>query len=90
MKTSLISLRMLLQCPNPKDPQDGVVAKMMMDEPDYFDIVAHDWAVKYAGAPRTKPPAEQFQHKTKEKEQDDIAKYAYHVPNLGICLLASC
>ena len=29
---ALLSLRMLLESPNPKDPQDAEVAKMMMDD----------------------------------------------------------
>ena len=42
MKTALLSLRMLLEAPNPKDPQDAEVAKMMMDDHEYFESVAHD------------------------------------------------
>lgn len=41
---------MLLEFPNPKDPQDAEVAKMMLDNPEGFAIKAHDWAVKHAGA----------------------------------------
>ena len=52
IKMALISLRMLLESPNPKDPQDAEVAKMMMEQPVAFANKAHDWAVKYAGAPR--------------------------------------
>lgn len=66
---------MLLEAPNPKDPQDAEVAKMMMDDHEYFESVAHDWAVKYAGAPRSRPSADQVQRKTKEKKEDDIQKY---------------
>lgn len=65
---------MLLEAPNPKDPQDAEVAKMMMDDHEYFESVAHDWAVKYAGAPRSRPSADQVQRKTKEKKEDDINK----------------
>ncbi|EKJ74652.1 hypothetical protein NXS19_002552 [Fusarium pseudograminearum] len=52
IKTALLSLRMLLECPNPKDPQDAEVAKMMMESPERFAAKAHDWAVQHAGAPR--------------------------------------
>jgi ubiquitin-conjugating enzyme (huntingtin interacting protein 2) len=52
VKTALLSLRMLLECPNAKDPQDAEVAKMAKDDPERFARVAHEWAVKYAGAPR--------------------------------------
>jgi ubiquitin-conjugating enzyme (huntingtin interacting protein 2) len=43
---------MLLEFPNPKDPQDAEVAKMMLEDPKRFALMAHEWAVKYAGAPR--------------------------------------
>lgn len=52
IKTALISLRMLLEFPNPKDPQDAEVAKMLTEDPERFARQAHDWAVKYAGATR--------------------------------------
>lgn len=74
IKTALLSLRMLLEAPNPKDPQDAEVAKMMMEDHDYFESVAHDWAVKYAGAPRKRPSPEKVQRKASEKKEDDIAR----------------
>lgn len=43
---------MLLEFPNPKDPQDAEVAKMLTEDPERFARQAHDWAVKYAGAAR--------------------------------------
>lgn len=43
---------MLLEAPNPRDPQDAEVAKMLLDEPEQFARVAHEWAIKYAGAVR--------------------------------------
>lgn len=74
---ALLSLRMLLESPNPKDPQDAEVAKMLMEDPEYFKLVAHDWAVKYAGAPRTQIPPEQHQRKVikQVKQPDDPLKY---------------
>lgn len=66
---------MLLEAPNPKDPQDAEVAKMMMEDHEFFSCVAHDWAVKHAGAPRTQPPPDQLQRKATQKKEDDIAKY---------------
>ncbi|KAK1569934.1 ubiquitin-conjugating enzyme [Colletotrichum navitas] len=51
IKTALLSLRMLLEFPNPKDPQDAEVAKMMIENPEAFARKAHEWAVKHAGAP---------------------------------------
>lgn len=72
---ALLSLRMLLESPNPKDPQDAEVAKMMMEDPEYFKIMAHDWAVKYAGAPRREVPPEQFKRKVVEKTAADPSVY---------------
>jgi ubiquitin-conjugating enzyme (huntingtin interacting protein 2) len=53
---ALISLRMLLESPNPKDPQDAQVAAMMLEDPERFAKKAHEWAVMYAGAPRRDVP----------------------------------
>jgi len=52
IKIALLSLRLLLEAPNPKDPQDAEVAKQMMEDPAGWALKAHEWAVKYAGAPR--------------------------------------
>ena len=43
---------MLLEFPNPKDPQDAEVATLSREQPERFARTAHEWAVKYAGAPR--------------------------------------
>ncbi|OAA66308.1 ubiquitin-conjugating enzyme E2-24 kDa [Cordyceps fumosorosea ARSEF 2679] len=50
IKTTLLSLRALLESPNPNDPQDAVVAREMLYEPAKFAFNAHSWAVKHAGA----------------------------------------
>lgn len=42
---------MLLENPNPSDPQDAEVANMLLYRPDSFVTMAHDWAVRFAGAP---------------------------------------
>ncbi|KAI1076660.1 ubiquitin-conjugating enzyme/RWD-like protein [Whalleya microplaca] len=52
IKSTLLSLQSLFESPEPKDPQDAEVAKMMMINPDGFCKKAHDWAVMYANAPR--------------------------------------
>ncbi|RYP21358.1 hypothetical protein DL765_002259 [Monosporascus sp. GIB2] len=44
--------RSLFESPEPKDPQDAEVAKMMMSDPPAFNKKAHEWAVQYAGARR--------------------------------------
>jgi ubiquitin-conjugating enzyme (huntingtin interacting protein 2) len=51
IKSLLMSLCMLLENPNAKDPQDAEVAKLMLSDPEQFARQAHEWAVKYAGAP---------------------------------------
>ncbi|KAK0720252.1 ubiquitin-conjugating enzyme/RWD-like protein [Lasiosphaeris hirsuta] len=80
IKMALISLRMLLESPNPKDPQDAEVARMLMDSPDEFAQKAHDWAVKFAGAPRRDTPTHNYeQAKSAEKKKDDPKRLqGYH------------
>lgn len=52
---------MLLEFPNPKDPQDAEVAKMLMEDPERFALMAHEWAVKYGGAPRSEVDLSKYQ-----------------------------
>lgn len=72
---ALISLRMLLESPNPKDPQDAEVAKMMMERPNEFAAKAHDWAVKYAGAPRRETLTHNYQTAIPPPVKDDPSRY---------------
>lgn len=75
IKMALMSLRMLLESPNPKDPQDAEVAKMLMEDPDEFARKAHDWAVQYAGAPRREmAPSKQEKRKAPEPKKDDPSR----------------
>lgn len=76
IKMALISLRMLLESPNPKDPQDAEVAKMMMEDPKAFAQKAHDWAVKYAGAPKTELSLGNYEKRqVAETKKDDPSRY---------------
>ncbi|AEO56659.1 hypothetical protein MYCTH_2301813 [Thermothelomyces thermophilus ATCC 42464] len=75
IKMALISLRMLLESPNPKDPQDAEVAKMMMERPNEFAAKAHDWAVKYAGAPRRETLTHNYQTAVPPPVKDDPSRY---------------
>lgn len=78
---ALISLRMLLESPNPKDPQDAEVAKMLMEDPESFAQKAHDWAVKYAGAPRKEMPFSAYEKQKKaEVPRNDPNRYG-----TGLC-----
>lgn len=75
IKMALISLRMLLESPNPKDPQDAEVAKMMMEQPNEFAYKAHEWAVKYAGAPRRELLTHNYQKPPAPVVKNDPSRY---------------
>lgn len=65
---------MLLEVPNPQDPQDAEVAKMMIDDPVRFARTAQAWAIEYAGAPRRDldlKPFEDMQKKGKPGAPND-------------------
>lgn len=51
IKSALLSLQSLLSTPEPKDPQDAEVARMLMQHPEQFKQVAREWAIKHASAP---------------------------------------
>ncbi|KIW16721.1 hypothetical protein PV08_03910 [Exophiala spinifera] len=53
IKSAMISLQSLLSSPEPKDPQDAVVAQQLIKNPKEFERQAKEWAVKYAGAPKS-------------------------------------
>lgn len=50
IKTALLSLQSLLAAPEPNDPQDAEVARMMLSDRAAFDTKARQWARQYAGA----------------------------------------
>jgi ubiquitin-conjugating enzyme (huntingtin interacting protein 2) len=52
IKSALLSLQSLLSTPEPKDPQDAEVASMLMNDPDRFQRIAREWAIKHASAPK--------------------------------------
>ncbi|KAK1779065.1 ubiquitin-conjugating enzyme/RWD-like protein [Copromyces sp. CBS 386.78] len=76
IKTALLAVRMLLESPNPKDPQDAQVAKMLIENPKLFARTAHDWAVKYAGAPRVEAIPLKYDESSKEGSRNDATRYA--------------
>ncbi|KAH7418498.1 ubiquitin-conjugating enzyme/RWD-like protein [Cadophora sp. MPI-SDFR-AT-0126] len=53
IKSALLSLQSLLSTPEPKDPQDAEVASMLMKNPEQFQKVAREWAIKHASAPKS-------------------------------------
>lgn len=48
IKSALLSLQALLSCPEPKDPQDAVVARMFLDNYLEFERTAKYWTSTYA------------------------------------------
>lgn len=69
IKSALLSLQSLLSTPEPKDPQDAEVASMLTRNPKEFERVAHEWAVKHAGAPRKEAGEGSGGSKTDTKKQ---------------------
>ncbi|KAF2862487.1 hypothetical protein K470DRAFT_280792 [Piedraia hortae CBS 480.64] len=53
LKSTIISLQSLLQSPQPDDPQDAEVARMLIHNPREYKKKAKSWAIKYAKAPAT-------------------------------------
>ncbi|KAI1138415.1 ubiquitin-conjugating enzyme/RWD-like protein [Hypoxylon sp. FL0543] len=79
IKSTLLSLQGLFESPEPKDPQDAEVAKMMINDREAFNKKAHEWAVLYAGAPRN-PNFQSVQSRTPAapKEVDDSRYQGYN------------
>ncbi|KAI9751122.1 MAG: Ubiquitin-conjugating enzyme E2 1 [Lichina confinis] len=86
IKSALLSLQSLLSTPEPKDPQDAEVARMLTQNPKEFERVAREWAVRFAGAPRvevgessggaTRETLKQVRQKSKEEEERErLAAY---------------
>lgn len=90
IKTALLSLQSLLAAPEPKDPQDAVVASQMISRPEDFKHKAREWAIKYAGAPAYDfsggsggATAESLAEKgRKRKEEEQKASMAQYVLTL--------
>ena len=87
IKSALLSLQSLLSTPEPKDPQDAEVAKMLMRNPKEFHRVAAEWAVLYAGAPKRErgetsggaTPETMKKRQKKSKEQEEAERVAQYV-----------
>ncbi|TAQ84496.1 hypothetical protein B7494_g7185 [Chlorociboria aeruginascens] len=74
IKSALLSLQSLLSTPEPKDPQDAEVASMLMKNPDQFQRVAREWAIKYANAPPTTNWSTNIPEKSASSRIDLIAE----------------
>jgi len=71
LKSSLLSVQSMLECPEPNDPQDAEVAKQYLSDRAEFNKTARQWAVAYAGADKpTKTAGPLVDRKT-----DEIEKY---------------
>ncbi|KAI0828754.1 ubiquitin-conjugating enzyme/RWD-like protein [Hypoxylon sp. FL0890] len=79
IKSTLLSLQGLFESPEPKDPQDAEVAKMMINDREAFNKKAHEWAVLYASAPRN-PNFQSVQPRTPAapKQVDDSRYQGYN------------
>ncbi|KAI0879889.1 ubiquitin-conjugating enzyme/RWD-like protein [Annulohypoxylon maeteangense] len=75
IKSTLLSLQGLFESPEPKDPQDAEVARMMINDREAFNKKAHEWAVLHAGAPRN-PNFQSVQPRTQvAPQQVDDSRY---------------
>ena len=75
IKSALLSLQSLLSTPEPKDPQDAQVAKMLMTNPAEFERTAREWAIKHAGAPAsTKWSRSATQSSSKSSHQKESSR----------------
>lgn len=99
IKSALLSLQSLLSTPEPKDPQDAEVARMLVQNPKEFERVAREWAFRFAGAPKietgegsggaTKETLKQVRQKSREEEERErLAAYASSSPP-HICWLCA-
>lgn len=50
LKSALLSVQSLLECPEPSDPQDAEVARHFLSDRDGFNKTARYWAETYADA----------------------------------------
>jgi len=48
LRTVLLSIQALMAAPEPKDPQDAVVAKQFLDSPALFKATARFWCQFFA------------------------------------------
>ncbi|KAL7624800.1 Ubiquitin-conjugating enzyme E2 1 [Parahypoxylon ruwenzoriense] len=79
IKSTLLSLQGLFESPEPKDPQDAEVAKMMISDREAFNKKAHEWAVLHGGAPPN--PSFQSVHprtRTAPQQVDDSRYQGYN------------
>lgn len=73
IKTALLSCRLLLEAPEPKDPQDAEVGNQMINHPDQYARKAQEWSIKYANAPQQELDFSKY--KAVPKEEMDARRY---------------
>ena len=93
LKSALLSLQSLLSSPEPKDPQDAEVARMLITNPKEVEHVAREWAIKHAGAPQGSPGgrgsgAESSGGVTEEslKKQEEIRRMKEELVKSAACV----
>ncbi|CCE31918.1 hypothetical protein E4U22_008330 [Claviceps purpurea] len=82
MKTALLSIRMLLEVPNPKDPQDAEVASMLLYRPVEFAQVAQQWAIKYAGARNQQIDLSKYKKSAQATQETGMDRFRGYHPHL--------
>ncbi|KAI1336338.1 putative ubiquitin carrier protein [Xylariaceae sp. FL0016] len=83
VKSTLLSLQSLFESPEPKDPQDAEVARMMTNDPEGFKKKAHEWAVIHAGAPENPQfAANAKSHAPQQQTRVDEARYQGYNKNM--------
>jgi hypothetical protein len=68
---------MLLEFPNPKDPQDAEVAKMVLERPEQFARTAQQWAIQYAGAPPREIDFSMYRKEESAPSKPPAAEYVF-------------
>lgn len=79
IKTALLSCRLLLEAPEPKDPQDAEVGRQMLEHPDQWARIAQEWSIKYAGAPQQELDFSKYTSTPKELEANRYDGYNQEV-----------
>ncbi|XP_013189427.1 ubiquitin-conjugating enzyme E2-22 kDa isoform X2 [Amyelois transitella] len=81
LRTVLLSIQALLSAAEPNDPQDAVVAKQYLGNPQLFQMTARHWTNIYAGGPTV---ISEFDHKVRmltdmgvEEQSARVALSAY-------------
>ncbi|KAI9579614.1 ubiquitin-conjugating enzyme E2-22 kDa-like [Glossina fuscipes] len=67
LRTVLLSLQVLLDAPEPDDPQDAVVAYQYKNKRQIYEMTAQHWTNVYAGGPHRHPDCDEKVQNLKDK-----------------------